>query len=123
MRILTEKIKVSKEVAEAIEFFGKAGEHTWYNTVLMGVACAQSGFPSSTPAHLLGSEYTLYELAEILVNGYEVELTPHEKIHEMYKEAHEGAHGQRNIRFHEGVAYGVFETLKALGEKVEGIFE
>lgn len=106
---MTEKIKVSLEVAEAIEFYNR------YSEILADVAKSQAGYGTNTSAVILASEYELYELATILVKGYEAVLKPEEKVlwfFNQYQDAEE---------FDDGVRLGVLETLNSLDIQIGGI--
>lgn len=121
---MTEKVKVFRGVAEAIEYLLSHEHYEYTKEKLLATHAKMEKYPKRTWLDVASplNDIDLLTLAEILVKGYEVEMTPHERIHEIYKEAYEGAHGAEDIRFHKGVAEGVYQTLKALNEKVEGIY-
>lgn len=110
---MTEKIKVSKDVAEAIEYYDVAADSDWQNKLLFEVFHSLSGHTSNIPAIVLGSKYTPYELAEILVKGHEIEKSPDEKVHELYWSYIAG--GQQS----EAAAIRVAFTLYDI--KIEGV--
>jgi len=72
---MVEKVKVSHEVAEAIEDRKRISRYTFKD--FMKAAVSQQQF--STSASALNS-LSVERLAEILINGYEIEVTPEEKI-------------------------------------------
>ncbi|MED3832994.1 hypothetical protein [Peribacillus frigoritolerans] len=55
-------------------------------------------------------------LVNALVNGYRVELTPEQKVHEFYESYADG-----DGEFNDGVAYGIKQTLDLLGTTIEGV--
>jgi len=64
-------------------------------------------------------------LAAALINGYEVEKTPEEKVRELYAtnyQRHEQSmpHSKEDI-FTSGVAEGIRSTVDCLGIKIEGV--
>ncbi|MFT0803337.1 hypothetical protein VSK91_21985 [Bacillus swezeyi] len=69
----------------------------------------------------------LLTLAAVLINGYEVEKTPEEKIREYYEEAQRRRKARRDegdiegLRYNAGRGYGVVDTLDILGIKIEGV--
>lgn len=78
------KVKVSKEVADVIEFY-KAKSDNWYDQVLIDVLKSKEGFTSESEAIVLDNNFTMMELAVLLLNGYEIELTPKEKVEVTYQ--------------------------------------
>ncbi|MED2979534.1 hypothetical protein P4284_23005 [Bacillus swezeyi] len=66
-------------------------------------------------------------LAAALINGYEVEKTPEEKIREYYEEAQRRCKARsetgdiEGLRYNAGRGYGVVDTLDILGIKIEGV--
>lgn len=66
-------------------------------------------------------------LAAALVNGYEVEKTPEEKLREYFEET-KRTRDERHLagdtegkRFHGGALVGICNTLELLGIKIEGV--
>lgn len=110
---MTEKIIVTKKVADAIRPYEDYGQ---YDRLLTEVAKVRDGWDSPwvTPEYL-AKKYTLYQLSEILVKGYEVEKTPEEEVcffYDQYQDA---------CDFDDGVRLGVVSTLNCLGVKIKGI--
>ncbi|MCP8973133.1 hypothetical protein NMK43_08495 [Bacillus licheniformis] len=66
-------------------------------------------------------------LAAALIDEYEVDKTPEEKIREYYEEAQRRCKARREIgdieglRYNAGRGYGVVDTLDILGMKIEGV--
>ncbi|MEZ3605418.1 hypothetical protein OB894_01300 [Bacillus subtilis] len=73
------------------------------------------------------NDLDLLTLAAALVNGYEVEKTPEEKLREYFEETkrtRDGRHLAGDIegkRFHGGALVGICNTLELLGIKIEGV--
>ncbi|WP_440615156.1 hypothetical protein [Bacillus subtilis] len=73
------------------------------------------------------NELDIMTLAAALVNGYEVEKTPEEKLREYY-EAVQNLREERYLagdtegkRFHAGALVGICTTLGIFGIKIEGV--
>ncbi|MGG0052945.1 hypothetical protein [Bacillus atrophaeus] len=72
-------------------------------------------------------ELDLLTLAAALVNGYEIEATPEEKVREYFEKTKRrrderdlvGDHEGR--RFHNGVLDGIISTISILGIRIEGV--
>lgn len=66
-------------------------------------------------------------LAAALINGYEVEKTPEEKVREYYEEAQRRCKARsetgdiEGLWYNAGRGYGVVDTLDILGIKIEGV--
>lgn len=90
---MTEKIKVSKEVAEAIEKYihywtkeiGKTKEEV--KALLVGThnELKYKGWDAYRDGSYKAMEgISTFDLMQVLVNGYEVEMTPHEQLINSY---------------------------------------
>ncbi|ARV43483.1 hypothetical protein BCV50_00035 [Bacillus subtilis] len=73
------------------------------------------------------NDLDIMTLAAALVNGYEVEKTPEEKVRE-YFEGVRNSRDERYLagdiegkRFHGGALIGIYNTLELLGIKIEGV--
>lgn len=121
---MTEKIKVSREVADAIEYAKREGYD--YETIMK--IQIKNGWERKETAPLL--KLTLRQLATALIDGYKVELTPHEIIANEYrrtvKEAVDGQAGrfkltelgiEKRKSFVEGIEY----TLNTLKITIKGV--
>lgn len=109
---MTEKVKVSKEVAEAIEFLKKEFDYNFEAFMKVSLNDGWHINKNCTPLNKISVE----DLAKILINGYEVELTPEEKIKKLFY----GYAGENE--FHESDAQkAILELLEILEKKVEGV--
>lgn len=118
---MTEKVKVSKEVAEAIEkalnyfLLADGGEDPEEALIVQHAIELYGEVKQKMLADVL-FELRTFELAEILVNGYEVEQTQEEKIKKLFY----GYAGENE--FHESDAQkAILELLEILEKKVEGV--
>ncbi|MFC8958253.1 hypothetical protein ACFTXL_01020 [Bacillus subtilis] len=73
------------------------------------------------------NDLDIMTLAAALVNGYEVEKTPEEKLREYFEET-KRTRDERHLagdiegkRFHGGALVGICNTLERLGIKIEGV--
>ena len=112
---MTEKLKVSREVADAIESLNRNSF-----TVSTNIQChADNGWKSAVRAPL--NMLSLEELATALIVGYEVELTPHEVIERQFCDCL-GCEGLGEDRLYDdGFADGIEFTLNTLGITVKGV--
>lgn len=116
------KPTITKEQAEVIQKFMDGGEDRSGSDLLRLHA-----------KDCWGKEYSclndldLLTLAAALVNGYEVEATPEERVREYYektKRTRDERHsaGDRGGRqFHNGVLDGIVSTISILGIHIEGV--
>lgn len=130
---MTEKIKVSKEVAEAIEKYihywtkeiGKTKEEV--KALLVGThnELKYKGWDAYRDGSYKAMEgISTFDLMQVLVNGYEVEMTPHEIIKADYEKAlnhRKTTHNNNEERFMDGYLVGVRDALTTLGITIEGI--
>lgn len=121
-----EKIKVSREVAEAIheglQEFGNAEnllrEHS---VILRDYIVLWNGVYNCL------NDVSVMELAEILVKDFEVEQTPEEKLREYYEELGVirdkslEAKNYHLVGINASRRIGIKDTLNTLGIKIEGI--
>lgn len=116
------KVTLPREVAEAIE---KLRSITWTD---YGMLSAVRNAPEN-PNAVTVSEWAFGEgsgspdlLMRALVNGYEVEKTPEEKVREYYDRYNpEYATTLFTEELFTGRRQGVYNTLDLLGIKIEGI--
>ena len=114
---MTDKVKVSREVASFIE---KYNEYPYdFNQLLIEHtdACVE-GYSSDcikAEAKCL-SQYEPIELAEILIKGYEVELTPEEQVEEYYKKLLNS-----DSKDCKNMALAVRHTLSILKNRIKGV--
>lgn len=108
---MTEKLKVSREVADAIDSFrSEFGDETllWRHA---------QGWEDREPLCRL----PMVDLATALIVGYEVEMTPHEVIERRFCDCF-GCEGLGEDRLYDdGFAAGIEFTLNTLNITVEGV--
>lgn len=112
---MVEKVKVSREVAEAIEYLLNHKDYGYTKEKLLTTHAGMEKYSKRSwveEARPL-NELDLLVLAEILVNGYEVETTPEEKVQELYWSYINGGHQS------EGAAIRASFTL--YGIQIEGV--
>lgn len=109
------KVKVSKEVAEALEYY-KAKSNNWYEQVLIEVLKSKEGYTSSCEAIVLDNNFTMMELANVLLNGHEVELTTVEKWNKSIEYIKEQIdYSAKNCLYQEECEYEIeLHTIKAI---------
>ncbi|MFD2868503.1 hypothetical protein ACFSY7_08325 [Kurthia populi] len=115
---MTEKLKVSREVADAIEYLGKVG-CAFEEAMESHVSTGWSNFSDERVIALGG--LTSKELATALIVGYEVEMTPHERIMKAYNAAKRTKNGSFASCYHSGVMAGITTALDTLGIKIKGV--
>lgn len=116
------KIKVNKDTGDALLYYESKHEAGWRSQVLYEVAKSRAGLTSKTEAIKLDREYTLHELAEILVKGCEVELTPEDMLLKEYKSINGAATPKTEFgRAAIERRIGFLTALSILGVKVEGV--
>lgn len=116
---MTEKVKVSRELATAIE---TALEYCGSKNDVL-----QEHIDTWSDDCIPLNSLSFLELAEILVNGYEVEQTPEEKWEGIYKEASRKL-GTFNYSEHEdarieGLLEAIEEMTKDFNLKIKGVSE
>ncbi|ETB71311.1 hypothetical protein [Bacillus paralicheniformis] len=115
---------ITKEQAGAIEQVRRWGHgDDW---ILASHADVLSGRPSTWGYSICElDKMDMLTLAAALINGYEVEKTPEEKVREYYAanyQRHEQSMPRSKDDFYtSGVAEGVRNTLDSLGIKIEGV--
>ncbi|MED0704897.1 hypothetical protein [Aneurinibacillus aneurinilyticus] len=112
-----DKVKLPKEVAQAIETLENAEITTF------GIICSLAHERWGHSEHVSDAHKVLRRFSfgnsggntdiilKALVNGYELELTPEEKVYEYYHEHTENSDEK----------VGVCRTLNLLGIKIEGV--
>ncbi len=115
---MTEKLKVSREVADAIEYIKTLNS---INEILINHAIADDAWIRKAEAV---NDLSIGELATALIVGYEVEKTPHEKIAVIYKrhypKSRDGSDSTQKY-FSKGYVKGIKFTLEKLGITVKGV--
>ena len=116
---MTEKLKVSREVADAIEKLSDLDA----SQILMAHSI-EGGWPQKTNAL---NELSMEQLATALIAGYEVEMTSHERIMKAYNAAKRTKNGNfariddATYCYHSGVMAGITTALDTLGIKIKGV--
>ena len=113
------KVKVSKEVAEAIEFV--RNELRWRDDLVIRRILSSSWERPETEILNAEGDYELsMKIINALINGYEIELTPEEKVAEYFSSIK--VHYEK-YRFDRDSAKltAVKDILAILGIKIEGI--
>ena len=111
---MTEKLKVSREVADGIEYVKREG---YDYTAIMKIQI-NNGWERKETMPLL--ELSLEQLATALIVGYEVEKTTHEVIAAEYVTSQQ--EWFYNMHFHsKGFAEGIEFTLNTLGITIKGV--
>lgn len=123
---MSEKVKVGKEVADCIDWFRTENGVEWENNVLLSLAQSELDghtFPKIEP--LL--QYSTFEVAQMLINGYEVEKSPEEQLSAIYNDEKAKLYVTQIMQDpakyanHKSFMRGVETTLEVLGIKIEGI--
>lgn len=111
------KVIVSREVAEAIEGLLKSSFYDTKEDILTAHARMSDLVKHNwaEPYDVL-NHVPLLQLAQILINGYEVELTPEEEIKKMYVNCRL-SHDEDDDTYARGILY----ALNTLGIKIKGI--
>ena len=115
---MTEKLKVTKEVAKVLENLNRKelSTSTWLEMH------SYKKWESAEKAPL--NTLSLEEFATALIAGYEVEMTPHERIKGEYKLRKVAATEAVSLpgeRYNEGFTDGIEFALNTLGITVEGV--
>jgi hypothetical protein len=120
------KVTLPKEVAEAIEELRANG---WSNSTIAATTLNTDAIYHSSYKSTFAILYPYFigerkedDLLTALVNGYEVEQTPEEKVREYYEKLEE----HKNWTIFEDVPLGemqgaVIKTLDLLGIKISGV--
>ena len=118
---MTEKLKVSREVADAIECV----KRECYGFDKAMNIHIKNGWTSEEKMPL--SQITAEQLATALIVGYEVEMTPHEYVTKHYNIAKRNKKESlekgdiESAMLNRGVMVGIKRTLRAFQITVEGV--
>lgn len=114
---MTEKVNVSQEVADALVYLEQAG---YDFTAAMEIQIS-AGWEDYEDENVLPlNNITAEAFAIALINGYEVEMTPHEVIATEHIASQQA--WVNNKHFHsKGFAEGIEFTLDTLGIKIKGV--
>ena len=107
-----EKVKVSKEVFEALENV----QNTFDFDAIMRINCG-GGF--SSEKYIVLNDLSSESVAKLLILGYELEETPEEKLSKHYDVM------KKHIvdPFDHGYVAGIESAIRMLGIKIKGINE
>ena len=116
---MTEKLKVSRAIADAIETLGSDRNVTGHSVNAQLHLHAECAWETTERTPL--NELSLEELATALIVGYEVEMTSHEVIEKQFSDCL-GSEGLSEERLYDdGFADGIEFTLNTLGITVKGV--
>lgn len=115
---MTEKLKVSREVADVLDGLNRKdlNTDTWLKMHSEGEWVSAKNKPLNT--------LSLEEFARALINGYEVEMTPHEQIATIYNHHYSKFHHVEHKAekyFSKGYVKGIRFTLEKLDITIEGV--
>lgn len=126
---MSEKVKVSRGIAEAIEYeIERLKDCTTLSTKAIKNLILQDSINHTHRGKAKElNDIATFDLAEMLINGYEIEYTPEEKIRDLYKK-HSEKHlkyirenNNFDLRYHQGYVFGMYEALEILGKKIDGV--
>jgi hypothetical protein len=116
------RVTLPREVAEAI---GDLRNKGWRNTYLMRIPFTSSVSGTSSDIIRQYAVDNLETYMSALVNGYEIEKSPEDKVREYYEEIREvfkstidGSYDEEYLR---GIMHGVVKTLNLLDIKIPGV--
>ena len=115
---MTEKLKVSRAIADAIEYVKTLNS---INEILINHAIADDAWVRKAEAV---NDLSIGELATALLVGYEVDMTPRERIAYEYNYHQKRAKEEKSGRekwVGKGYVRGVQRTLKNLNITVKGV--
>lgn len=112
-----EKVKVPKEVAEALDFILNERRYSKEQTLERHI---RDGIWKWRGDFAVLNRYSILELAEILIRGYEKELSFEEKS-EKIRELFKSPHRDYADSFDSGFDQGILATLEILGIEIEGV--
>ncbi|MCY8472388.1 hypothetical protein [Bacillus halotolerans] len=118
------KPTITKEQAEAIDSL-RNGKAEW--DIEEFLYAYTSADYSTSPEFQPIASMDIVTLAAALVNGYEVEKTPEEKVREYFEDVKNRREKRRDaglfesFRYNDGKVDGIRNTLDYLGIKIEGV--
>jgi NTP pyrophosphatase (non-canonical NTP hydrolase) len=122
-----EKVKLPREVAEAIREFERCGD-TRYDLMCAVLGNGNSKSATELRQYVESDDCAFNTLIQALANGYEVEETPEDKVREYFKRLDDKAKidakmsSEYSVRTHETFEIvGILTTLKMLNIKIEGV--
>ncbi len=116
------KVKLPKDIADCIEKVRKDNDTNYEILVQVKGAIVTDYLLKLKKYFFEGNKSSPDILLEALVNDYEVEESPKEKIFKIHK-YHTNAESTTVSAdsYHAGVSEGIIETLNILGIKIEGV--
>lgn len=123
---MTKKVTLPRDVAEAIEQLRQMGMSSYEIITGMEVAYDETDIEGKEYYDILNDRYMSVrtdELMHALVNGYEIEQSPEDKLREYYAElkgTYDSSSGLESYRV-DGMLQSVETTLAILGIQIEGI--
>ncbi len=124
---MAEKVVLPKEVAESLKAFVDVGFSKWQIVNVVDEPGDYTRIIEKDRLHDQSRTLKTYmisgnseALLSALVNGYEVEQSPEDKLREYYDNLQE-AHNIRCLDSYGHTLVGVTETLRILGITIEGI--
>ena len=119
-----EKVKVSRELAKAIEIVTTKHDESYLLWLHRQIQRTGSGWETGYPGCDSLDGISTIKFAEILINGYEVEETPEEKILKTYQSKNDGRLQSDDMKWiNDAYTNGIVFTLEMLGIKIKGINE
>lgn len=120
------KVTIPREVAEAIEELRNAGMSNW---AIIAIANDPSEYSYVIDEKCLGEYSTTLsrfkerdKLLEALVNGYQIEPTPEERLRDIFIDvANERLSAGSDGEYYVGMMDGIRTALNTLGIKIVGI--
>lgn len=115
-----EKIKVSRKVADALDYLLATELYKENRSkILKAQVHNEDAWHCSTPAEGLNG-VDIMTLATALVNGYEADMTPEERLEALYSK-HEKQVSTSFNSYSRGITDGILHTLATLDIKVKGV--
>jgi Protein of unknown function (DUF1642) len=120
------RVILPREVAEAIEKIREKGGRN-YAIIRAAIKLSEASTEEKVISDWVAENFqdNLDALIIALVNGYEIEKSPEDKVREYYEEMREvfkstidGSYDEEYLR---GIMHGVVKTLNLLGIKVPGV--
>lgn len=119
-----ELARLPREVAKAVEWLRVEGfsDYAVIGMLYSPQTCREIKAIQTLDSHMGQDKMHPDDLIKALVNGYEIEETPEDKVREMY-EAHfdDGERSPYDTGYNEGVQFGVKQTLDILNIKISGV--
>jgi len=122
---MSEKMKISKQLAKSFEDIEYNSSRDQLYDLSFIASQANSGWDSCKIVMSFVQGVGRAKYFELLVNGYDVELTPEEKVREYFSETHSEYLDAPTDTLVEqrfcGRIDGILETLHLLGITIEGV--